>query len=99
MVRTGGRHRPWGKEERTLRSSLSVALPAALLAGAAPALAQTASDARFATTTLDITGHGEARVPPDQATLELGVTTQGPSAAAAMQANAADMAKVVAALR
>ncbi len=82
-----------------MRSMLSMALAAALLVAAGPVLAQTAPDARFAATTLDITGHGEARVPPDQATLELGVVTQGPSAAAAMQANAADMAKVVAALR
>jgi uncharacterized protein len=82
-----------------MRSMLSMAVAAALLVAAGPVLAQTASDARFAATTLDITGHGEARVPPDQAMLELGVVTQGPSAAAAMQANAADMAKVVAALR
>ena len=65
-----------------------------------PAAAQTvSSDARFGTTTLNIGGHGEARAPPDQATLELGVTTQGASAVAAMQANAADMTRVLAALR
>ncbi len=82
-----------------MRSMLSMAFAAALLVAAAPALAQSAPDARFTATTLDITGHGEARVPPDQAMLELGVVTQGASAAAAMQANAADMAKVIAALR
>lgn len=67
-----------------------------------PALAQSTTpttDARFAATTLDITGHGEARVPPDQATLVLGVQTDGPTAVAAMQANAADMTRVVEALR
>jgi len=80
---------------------LSAALGAmAAFALVLPAAAQTlGSDARFGTTTLNITGHGEARVPPDQVTLELGVTTQGPSAVAAMQANAADMTKVIAALR
>ena len=80
---------------------LSAALGAiAAFALVLPAAAQTlGSDARFGTTTLNISGHGEARVPPDQVTLELGVTTQGPSAVAAMQANAADMTKVVAALR
>lgn len=80
---------------------LSAALAAtAALALSLPAAAQTVSaDARFAATTLNISGHGEARAPPDQATLEIGVQTQGPSAVAAMQANAADMAKVVAALR
>jgi hypothetical protein len=82
-----------------MKTPLSIAFAAALLLGAAPALAQAASDARFGTTTLDITGHGEARVPPDQATLVLGVVSDGASAVAAMQANAADMTKVVAALR
>jgi hypothetical protein len=82
-----------------MKPFLQVALAAALLLPAAPALAQSVSDERFGTTTLDITGHGEARVPPDQAVIELGVVTQGPSAVAAVQANGADMTKVVAALR
>jgi hypothetical protein len=83
-----------------MRPTLTIALAAAALSAAAtPALAQVAADARFGTTTLDITGHGEARVPPDQATIVLGVASQAPSAVAAMQANAADMTKVVAALR
>ena len=84
-----------------MRSSLTIALAAAaaLLASAAPTLAQSLSDARFGATTLDITGHGEAHVPPDQASLVLGVASQAPTAVAAMQANAADMTKVVAALR
>lgn len=76
----------------------SAALVAALLI-ATPALAQVSPDARFAATTLNITGHGEARVPPDRATIVLGVTTDAATAGAAMQANAADMSRVVAALR
>ena len=80
-----------------LSAALGVAAAFALFL---PAAAQSVgADARFATTTLNISGHGEAHVPPDQATLQLGVQTQGPSAVAAMQANAAAMTKVVAALR
>ena len=83
-----------------MRSSLTIAITAAALLGPAlPAPAQSLSDARFGATTLDITGHGEARVPPDQASLVLGVASQASTAVAAMQANAADMTKVVAALR
>jgi uncharacterized protein YggE len=75
--------------------------PAALLllATAAPAIAQTTSDARFAATTLDLTGHGEARLPPDMASLELGVATTAPTAAEAMAQNATAMTRVIAAVR
>jgi uncharacterized protein YggE len=76
---------------------VSLGLAAAVLLAAAPAWAD--GDARFATTTLDLTGHGEAHVPPDMATITLGVVTDDATAAAAMQANAAAMAKVVASLR
>ncbi|HVM99487.1 MAG TPA: SIMPL domain-containing protein [Caulobacteraceae bacterium] len=68
------------------------------LALTVPALAQDAGS-RFAATTLDLTGHGEAHVPPDMATIELGVTSSAPTAAQAMQDNAAAMTKVVAALK
>jgi uncharacterized protein YggE len=72
----------------------------AALALALPALAQEAGGgARFAATTLDITGHGEAHAPPDKATVVLGVETQGATAAEALRANAAQMTKVVASLR
>ena len=73
------------------------ALAAACLAQAAAA--DTAFDARFAATTLDLSGHGEAHLPPDMATIDLGVTTTAPTAAEAMARNAAAMTKVVAALR
>jgi uncharacterized protein len=62
------------------------------------AAADPASDARFATTTLDLTGHGEARLPPDMATIDLGVTTTATTAAEAMARNAAAMTRVIAAL-
>jgi hypothetical protein len=73
------------------------ALAAAFVAQAA--LADTASDARFAATTLDLTGHGEARLPPDMATIDLGVTITAPTAAEAMAQNAAAMSRVIAAVR
>ena len=71
-----------------------------LLAGCAlPALAQSASDAVFRATTLDISASGDVRVTPDMATITLGVNTQGSTAAAALQANATQMTKMVAALK
>jgi uncharacterized protein YggE len=73
------------------------ALAAALLAQAA--VAQTSSDARFAATTLDLTGHGEARLPPDLASIDLGVSTTAPTAGEAMAQNAAAMTRVIAAVR
>jgi uncharacterized protein YggE len=73
------------------------ALAAALVAQAAGA--QGVSDTRFAATTLDLTGHGEARQPPDLATIDLGVTTDAASAQAAMAQNAAAMTAVIAAVR
>ncbi|HEY1749981.1 MAG TPA: SIMPL domain-containing protein [Caulobacteraceae bacterium] len=79
--------------------ALRPALAAALLAlAAAPVWAQS-SDARFAATTLDVAGHGEAHAPPDMATIVLGVTADAPTAAEAMQADAAAMTRVIAALR
>jgi uncharacterized protein YggE len=72
------------------------ALGAALIAQSASA--QT-SDARFAATTLDLSGHGEARLPPDLATIDLGVGAAAPTAVEAMAQNAAAMTRVVAAIR
>jgi uncharacterized protein YggE len=76
---------------------LAAALAAALIA--APAMAQALPDARFATTTLDVSGHGEAHVKPDMARISLGVTDTAPTAADASQQNAAAMTRVVAALK
>ena len=77
-----------------LAAALSLAASAALAQGA-----DATSSARFAATTLDVTGHGEEQVPPDMATIDLGVTSQAATAAEATHANAEAMAKVVAALR
>ncbi len=83
----------------------SIALAAALLAGATalPAAAQglgaDSADAAFRATTLNLSASGESKVTPDLATITLGVQTDGPTAAQALSANAAQMTRVVAALR
>ena len=48
---------------------------------------------------LNLSAYGETRVAPDMATINLGVNTEAPTAAAAMQANAAQMTKVIASLK
>ena len=49
--------------------------------------------------TISITGHGEARGRPDTATIQAGVTTNAPTAAAALSANSTRMNAVFAALK
>ena len=79
---------------------LAAALAFALMAPAAFAQAPAAADdARFAATTLDVSASGEVEVPPDMATISLGVTDQAPTASQAMTQNAVAMTKVVAALK
>lgn len=81
------------------------ALTAALLTGAAalPASAQgfgaDNADAAFRATTLNLSAYGESKAVPDLATITLGVQTDAPTAAGAMGANAAQMNKVIAALK
>ena len=75
-----------------------------ILAASGPALAlaevpQGAAATVFASTTLDLSAYGETRAEPDMATISLGVTTSGPTAARAMADNASRMGAVVAALR
>jgi uncharacterized protein YggE len=69
------------------------AFAVALLLGSAavPALA---ADAH----TIAMNGHGEAKAPPDLVTINAGVTTSAPTAAAALSANTAKMKQVFAAL-
>ena len=50
-------------------------------------------------TVLELGAYGEARAAPDMATINLGVETAAPTAAAAMAANAASMTHMVAALK
>ena len=80
----------------------AAALAMLLLAGIAPAAraqAATAVDPAFAATTLGLSAYGETKAPPDMATIDLGVDTTAVTAAEAMRANAARMAKVVEALK
>src|SRR3546814_19773270 len=53
----------------------------------------------FRATTLNISAHGEVQAAPDMVSIDLGVRTEAPTAAEAMQANAARMNKVMAALK
>lgn len=82
----------------------SAALPAliggALLMGAAaPALAQTDTDAAFKATTFSLSAYGETRVAPDMATISLGVQSEATSAAGALKINGERMNQVMAALK
>ncbi|HTI67522.1 MAG TPA: SIMPL domain-containing protein [Caulobacteraceae bacterium] len=83
------------------RFALMIALAAVLSAGAAApaALAQSAEEALFQATTLNLSAYGETRVAPDQATITLGVSTQGATAAEAMAANRTRMNAAIAALK
>jgi uncharacterized protein YggE len=84
------------------RFPLVVAAAAALgLAAVPPAFAQAPAggDAVFRATTLNLSAYGETRVRPDQATITLGVVTQGSSAAEAMRLNRERMTGTVAALK
>ena len=74
---------------------------AAALAASAPAFAQSqpAPDAMFAATTLNLAAYGETRIAPDQATINLGVSSRAATAQEAMRLNNIAMNQVVAALR
>ncbi len=86
-----------------MKTLLYAAVFAAIAAGAAPAAvaqsAPAAADSLFQATTLDLSAYGEAKVQPDMATITLGVTTEGATAAAAMAANNEQMTRVMTALR
>jgi uncharacterized protein len=72
----------------------TAAVPAAFAQQAAPA-----ADSLFHATTLNLSAYGETRVAPDMASINLGVVTEAPTAAAALQTNAAQMSKVIGALK
>ena len=65
------------------------------------ALAQSTpgADTVFLATTLNLSAYGEVRVVPDMASIGMGVVTEAPTAAGALRANAAQMNKVMAALK
>jgi uncharacterized protein YggE len=74
--------------------SACVAVTAALLLSVSPASAQ-AVPAR----TLNIAGNGEVHAVPDAALVSTGVVTESDTAAAALKANSAALAKVIDAIR
>jgi uncharacterized protein YggE len=63
------------------------------------ATAPSSADSMFHATTLNLSAYGEVEAAPDMATITLGVTSDGPTAAQALAANSAKMTQVVAALR
>jgi uncharacterized protein YggE len=87
---------------KTLARAAAIGLLLATACAAPAALAQTApaaADALSRVSTLNLSAYGETHVAPDMATINLGVNTDAPTAAAALQANATQMTKVIAALR
>lgn len=78
------------------RLLLGLALAAALVS---PGLFAPAWAADPSLRTLSMNGHGEVRTAPDIATINAGVTTTAPTAAAALAANSSRMTGVFAALR
>src|SRR5579864_3019192 len=90
----------WEREPAmTLKPSILALLAALAAAPIAGAQSPADGDARFAASTLDVSAEGEAKAPPDMATIDLGVTADAPTAQAALQQTSAAMAKVVAALK
>lgn len=79
----------------TLALVASAGLPAAGFAQAAPP----AAESMFRATTLNLAAYGEVKVAPDMAVITLGVTTEAPTAQAAMQGNANQMSRVIASLK
>jgi hypothetical protein len=78
---------------------LAVGLFSAVAAAAPPALAQDEGAAEFRATTLSLSADGEVRVRPDLAVINLGVRTEGQTAAEALSRNRDRMSATVAALR
>jgi uncharacterized protein len=72
------------------------ALAVALLAGAAPAVGSGAATAQHS---IVVNGNGSVATVPDRAQLSFGVSTDAKTASAALRANAAEMTKVIAAIK
>src|SRR4030081_2218871 len=84
------RSREWRIDRATLR--VAVLLAGGLLA--APVLAEDAPPAA-----ISVTGEATVSVPPDQAEIDGGVSSEAKTAREASEANSAAMAKVLAALK
>lgn len=74
-------------------------LAASVLAAALPALAQERPLAEIPVPVIRVTGEGSASARPDMAILTLGVLREADTAKAALDANSAAMAQVIAALK
>ena len=90
--------------EIPMKTLICAGLLGALLATAAAvpvAIAQSAGtgDTLFHATTLNLSAVGETRIAPDMASINLGVNTEASTSAKALAANAAQMTKVMTALR
>jgi hypothetical protein len=83
-----------------VRSSFAAIIACCALAVAGPRVrAQGAVEAPFSATTLNISAFGEVKLPPDMATVTMGVETTAPTASEAMRANAERMSRVLDALK
>ena len=78
---------------RQIAAGVLVAALVGPLLAVGPALAQGAGPT--AVPTLTVTGEGRVDQAPDMARITLGVTTEGPTAAEALAANSAEIAKVI----
>ncbi len=79
--------------------AFALGLSAGLLAPAASYAAPAAGEGAFLATTLNVEASGEVKAAPDQATITLGVQTQGKTAGDAMTQNRERMAATLAALK
>lgn len=81
-------------------AALGLALSAAAAGPAALAqMAPSAADTMFKATTFNLSATGETRVAPNMASINLGVMTEGKTAAEALAANATRMTAVMASLK
>ena len=87
---------------KILLHAAALGLALSVAAAAPVALAQvapSAADTMFKATTFNLSASGETRVAPDIASINLGVMTEGKTAADALAANATRMTAVVASLK
>ena len=80
-------------------AAMSCAAAPTAFAQAGPGPDMMGPGAMFRATTLSISAYGEVKAAPDMASISLGVQTQAPTAAGAMTQNAAQMSRIVEALR
>ncbi len=87
---------------KILLHAAALGLALSVVAAAPAALAQmapSAADTMFKATTFNLSATGETRVAPDIASINLGVMTEGKTAADALAANATRMTAVMASLK